>query len=79
MGDKLLHRVGVSFDELALRQVESLDKFVYIICRGQLEITSTVVPSLVTLQESYAIHRSTWNVDSANFILQRARVTQVPR
>src|SRR5215207_6270706 len=67
MGAQLLHGLGVSFDELALRQVESLDEFVYIICRGHLEITSIVAPSLGTLQISYAIHRSTWKWNSANF------------
>jgi hypothetical protein len=48
-------------------QVESLDEFVYIICRGHLEITSIVAPYLGTLQESYAIHRSAWKWNSANF------------
>jgi hypothetical protein len=42
MGAQLLHGLGVSFDELALRQVESFDEFVYIIYRGHLEITSIV-------------------------------------
>src|ERR671910_2352285 len=64
MGAQLFHGLGVSFDELALRQVESLDEFVYIIYRGHLEITSIVAPSLGTLQESYAIHRSTWKGNS---------------
>ena len=35
-----------------------LDEFVYVVCGGHLEITSIVAPSLRTLQESYAIHRT---------------------
>jgi hypothetical protein len=68
MGAQLLHGLGVSFYELALRQVESLDEFVYIICRGRLEITSIVAPSQGTLQESYAIHSSAWKGNSPKSI-----------
>jgi hypothetical protein len=61
--------VEVEFYELPLRQVGSLDEFVYIICRGHLEITSIVAPSLGTLQESYAIHRIAWKENSQKFEL----------
>jgi hypothetical protein len=50
MGAQLLHGLGVSFYELTMCLVKSLDEFVHIIYRGHLEITSIVALSLGTPQ-----------------------------
>jgi hypothetical protein len=69
MGDEPLARLRVPLDELSLRQVESLDEFVYIIYRGHLlEIIPMVAPfAKDTPQESYAIHPSAWKGDSQKY------------
>ena len=69
MRDEPLARLRVPLDELSLRQVESLDEFVYIIYRGHLlEIIPMVAPfAKDTPQESYAIHPSAWKGDSPKF------------
>jgi hypothetical protein len=72
MAAQLLHGLGVSFYELPLRLVKSLDEFVHIIYRGHLEITSIVALSLGTPQESYAIHHSAWKGNSPKFGHKRA-------
>jgi hypothetical protein len=69
MGAQLLHGLGVSFYELPMRLVKSLDEFVHIIYRGHLEITSIVALSLGTPQESYAISPGAWKAHPANFAL----------
>jgi hypothetical protein len=56
VGEELLHRLWISFDELLARLLELFEYSVEIIYRSQLEITSIVA----TLRASYAIHPSFW-------------------
>src|SRR5215211_3574529 len=65
MGVHLLEGLWVAIDDLAQREVRSLDHLVKIVYGSHLEITSIAeVLSLNTLRAYYAIHRSAWKGNS---------------